>query len=201
MKFAEEEEAACLDHVASELVSRGVPSNLLRGACDALLKGSQAAEDTAPEREDPNAMEFIRRRRCWVIRTEDLDLVGTLFKYAGPLAGGAGALAAATALVSAPVAGAAGAALAMAVGLGLNWRRKGVELDPLAIRTLALLKERGDGVSTSDLPGMLEAAIGQPFDAKDVAGILDSLKNAKVASSGTAVAVAVERNGRWFSTA
>jgi hypothetical protein len=200
MKFSQNEEASCRERVTRDLATLGVPQEQLDEFCRVLMEASVEVDDAGPA--DAGSLAMVRARRCWVIRTEDLDFMGTTARYLAPIVGGAAAAAVLTGIaITVPVAAAAGAAFAVVVTLGINWRRKGIELDSLAILTLCLIRKHREGVTAEDLSSMLETALEKPFTAKEVEEILGSLEKAKQVGTGNTVAVAFERYGRWFSAA
>jgi hypothetical protein len=205
--FGENQQSECEGHIRSELGVRGVSPDLTELIIENFMNASVVVEPhNEPSIDDdaftPGTLELVRRRKCWVIRNEDLDILGTLAKFAAPVAGGGAAVALlAGASVTAPAAAAIGGTFAFLASIFLNSKRKGVTLDHLSIRVIEVLKERPGGSSVMEVTERLAFLVGEQFSIEEVDKELTRLAKAQMDSSGTTVAVAFERDGLWFSTA
>ena len=201
VKFSENQRQSCDAFIRQELAARGVAPDAIEPVVAQLRDAS-----TVPDLDDDRSlgsgtMGFMRMRMCWVIRDEDLDIIGSLAKYAAPMAAGAAAVASATgAGATAPLAAAIAGALAFIVNVFLNVRRKGVTLDPMALCALSVLKRHPSGTSADNVCNALQEAVGREFAITEVGDLLASLAKAQMDASGTSVALAFERDGLWFRT-
>lgn len=199
VKFRESQQRACDEFIHHELNRRGASPHLVDSLLDHVRHISAERDDDS---NDPGSMGIVFVRMCWVIRQEDLDVVCTLARYAPAMIGAGASMAFVPGVaVAVPIATGVAAGIAFMVTVWENARRKGVTLPLMAIGTLLVLKQRPDGSSTEEVAQALELALGGSTSLADVNELLAALANAKANASGAPVALAFERNGRWFSAA